>query len=64
MLTPAEDLEDQLVALVAVLAQQYVQPLEGRRLERLEAVPGEHITDHRERMLALLDVGGEEITRA
>ncbi len=63
VLAAAQDLEDQLVALLAVLAQQHVEPLEGRRLQRLEAVAREDRPDDGERMLPLLDVGGEEITR-
>ena len=62
MLTPPQDLEDKLVALVAVLAEQHVQPLEGGRLQRLEAVLAEYRADDGERMLALLDVGSEEVT--
>ena len=33
-----EDAEDELVALVAILAEQRGQPLHGRRLQRLEAI--------------------------
>lgn len=57
----AEDLEDELVALVAVLAGEHVETLEGRCLERLEAEAGEHRTDGREGALTLLEFGCEEI---
>jgi hypothetical protein len=38
VLAALEDLEDELIALVAVLAQQRLEVLDRRRLERLEAV--------------------------
>jgi hypothetical protein len=62
VLATAQDLEDQLVALVAVLAEQHVQPLEGRRDQRLEPVPGEHRPDPRKGMLPQLPLGSEEVT--
>src|SRR5262249_58878428 len=49
VLTAAEDLEYELVALVAVLAHEDIEPLEGRGRERLEAVRREHRPDMRER---------------
>src|SRR5207248_11396690 len=62
VLAAPKDLEDQLVALVAVLAHEHVQPLERGRGERLEAVPCEHRPDQGERPLAGLVLAGEEVT--
>jgi hypothetical protein len=64
VLASAEDLEHQLVGLIAVLAEQDVDALERRRLQRLEAVAGEDRAQHAERRLAFLVVGGEEVARA
>ncbi len=62
VLAAPEDLENQLVAFVAVLAQQHIESLEGRRLQRLVAVAAEHVADDREGMLALVHLRGEEVT--
>jgi hypothetical protein len=62
VLTTPQDLEDELVALFPVLAQQHVQPLERRGLQRLKPVPREDRTDDRERALPRIQLGGEEIT--
>src|SRR5262249_13480653 len=62
MLPATEDLEDQLVALVAVFAQQDVEALEGGRGERLKAVPREHRPDLFEGAFPELLVAREEIT--
>jgi hypothetical protein len=61
VLATAQDLEDQLVAVVAVLAEQHVQPLEGGGDQRLEPVPGEHRPDPRKGVFPQLPFGGEEI---
>ena len=63
MLATAQDLEDQLVAFIAVLAEQHLQSLEGRRLQRLETVAGEDRADHREGSLPPIDLGGEKVAR-
>src|SRR5215470_9558849 len=62
MLPATEDFEDQLVALVAVFAQQDVEALEGGRGERLEAVPCEHRPDPPEGAFPELPVAGQEVT--
>ena len=62
VLAAAQDLEDQLVAVVAVLAEQHVQPLEGGRDQRLEPIPGEHRPDPRKGVFPQLPFGGEEVT--
>ncbi|WP_346041445.1 hypothetical protein [Actinomadura chokoriensis] len=64
MFTAPEDLEDQLVALVAVLAGQGLQPLERRRLQRLEPVPLEHPANLREDMLTGTQCTGEKVPGA
>jgi lipoic acid synthetase len=73
MLAATEDLEDQLVAILAVLAQQHVEPLEGRGLQRLETVSGEHRADHGEGCPNIFEcwedreatflIGGDQCTR-
>ena len=64
MLAAAEDLEDQLVALVAVLAREGLHALEGRRLQRLEPIPLEDVADRREYVLPYPQVARQEIPRA
>ena len=63
LLTPGEDAEDELVALVAVLAEQRVEPLEGRRVHPREAVRLEHLADRRHGPMAAGDLVGEEVAR-
>ena len=58
-----QDLEQQLVAFIAILAEQGVEALEGRRLQRIEAVTFEYITDNRRDVAALAHVEGKEIAR-
>src|SRR5215469_8988179 len=62
MLPAPENLEDQLVAFVAVFAHQDVEALEGGSGERLKAVPREHRPDPREGAFPELTVAGEEVT--
>src|SRR6185437_11594106 len=62
VLAAAQDLEDELVAFLAVLAHEDVEPLEGRGRERLEPVAGEHRPDERERALPGLELAGKEVT--
>ena len=64
VLAALEDLEDQLVAFLAVLPEQRLDVLERRRLERLEAVPLVHVPDHADDVLAAPDVVRQEIARA
>src|SRR5439155_360131 len=62
VLAAAQDLEDELVAFLAVLAHEDIEPLEGRGGERLEPVAGEHRPDERERALPGLELAGKEVT--
>src|SRR5690606_13938875 len=64
MFSTAQDLEDQLVALVAVLAGQGLQPLERRRLQRLEAVPLEHLANLLEDPVTGAQRTGEKVAGA
>src|SRR5262249_9343801 len=61
VLATAQDLEDELVAFLAVLAHEDVEPLEGRGGERLEPVAVEHRPDERERALPGLELAGKEV---
>jgi hypothetical protein len=45
VLAPAQDLENELVALLAVLPEQRLDVFEGRGFERLESVPLVHVAD-------------------
>ena len=63
VLASLEDLENQLVAFVAVLPEQRLDVLERRRLERLEAVPLVHLPDNPDDVLTSSDVVGQEIAR-
>src|SRR5207245_7517163 len=56
VLAAAKDLENQLVALLAVLAEQRVDVLERRRLERLEPVALVDVTDAPNDVLAPADL--------
>ena len=64
MLAALQDLEDELVALVAVLAEERLDVLEGRRLQRLEAVAFVDVANDADHVLAPADVVGEKIARA
>ena len=59
-----QDLENQPVALLAVLPHQRLDVLDGGRLERLEAVAPVHVGDHADHVLAPPDVLGEEVAHA
>jgi hypothetical protein len=63
VLAAPQDLEDELVTFVAVLAHEHVEALEGRRLQRLEAVRGVDTVNNGERALPGFQLGGEEIAR-
>ncbi len=64
VLAAPQNLEDQLVAFVAVLAQQRLDVLERRRLEWLEAVALVHLADDTNDVLPAADVGRQEVSRA
>ena len=64
VLAALEDLENELVALLAVLAEQRLDVLERRRLERLEAVALVDIAHHADHMFPAPDVVGEEVAGA
>ena len=59
-----EDLEDELVALFSILAEQRLDVLDGRRLERLEAVALVHRGDHIDDVLPATDVLRQEVAHA
>ena len=61
VLATAQDLEDELVAVLAVLAHEHIEPLEGRSGERLEPVAREHRPHDVEGPLPGLELAGEEI---
>ena len=64
VLAALQDLEDQLIAFVAVLAEQRLDVLDRRRLERLEAVTLVDATNHADHVGAAADVGREEVPHA
>ena len=64
VLSAAENLVNQLVAFLAVFADERLDVLERRRLERLEAVPLVHVANDTNDVLAPADVGRQEITCA
>src|SRR5207245_255644 len=64
VLAALQDLENELVALFAVLADQRFDVLERGRLQRLEAVALVHTTDDPEDMLAAADVVRQEVAGA
>src|SRR5262249_36395395 len=64
VLAPPQDLEHQLVGLIAVLAEQHIDALEGRGLQGLEAVAREYGAKRREGSLAPAVLGSEEVARA
>ena len=59
-----EHLEQELVALVAVLTQQRVQCLHGRRLNLLETIEGIHVADGIENIVSLCHLLGTEVAGA
>ena len=63
-LTPLQDAEDELVALVAILPEQHVEPLHRRRLERDEAVPLVRALDLIDDHPARSHRAGEEVAHA
>ena len=64
VLAAAEDLENELVAFLAVLAEQRLDVLERRRFERLEPVALVDAPDDADDVLAPADVVGEEVACA
>ena len=64
MLAPAQDLENQLVALLAVFAEERLDVLERRRLERLEPVLLVHTPHDADDMLAPADIVRQKIARS
>ena len=64
MLTPAQHLEYELGALVAVLSRQGLDVLEGRRFERLEPVAPVHVLHDADDVVAAPDILGEKIAHA
>ena len=60
-LAALQDLEDELIALVAVLAQQRLEVLDGRRLDRLEPVALVDARHDAHHMLPAADVVGQEV---
>src|ERR1044071_7164616 len=61
MFAALQNLENQLVAFLAVLAEQRLDVLERRRLERLEPVALVDVADHTNDVFAPANVVGEEI---
>jgi hypothetical protein len=59
-----QDLENELVALFTVLADQRFDVLERRRLERLEAVPLVDTADDPDDVFAPADVRRQEVARS
>ncbi len=64
VLAALEDLEDQLVAFLAVLPEQRLDVLDRRRLQRLEAIALVHAADHADHVLAPAHVLREEVAHA
>ena len=64
MLAALQDLENELVALLAVLAEQRLDVLERRRLERLEPVALVDAADDADDVLAPADVVGKKVAGA
>ena len=62
VLAALEDLEDELVALFAVLPEERLNVLERRRFERLESVPLVHLADDTNDVLPPSDVVGQKVT--
>ena len=61
VLAALEDLEDQLVAFLAVLPEQRLDVLERRRLERLEAVALVHTSNDVDDVFPPTDVIGKKV---
>ena len=61
VLAALQDLENELVAFVAVLAQQRLEVLHRGRLDRLEAVALVDARHHRHHVLPAADVVGQEV---
>src|SRR6185436_16984857 len=64
MLTPPENLEDELVTFFTILTQQGFNVFERRSFERLETVFLVHLTHDIDDVFATSNVRREEITRA
>jgi hypothetical protein len=64
VLTAAQALEDQLVALFTVLAEERLDVFEGRGLEGLEAVSLVHAPNDANDILPPADVGGQKVAGA
>ena len=60
-LAALQDLEDELVALFAVLSQQRLEVLDRRRLDRLEPVALVDARHHGDHVLPAADVVGQEV---
>ena len=63
VLAALENLENELVAFFAVLAEQRLDVLERGRLERLEPVALVHLANDADHVLAATDVVGQEVAR-
>ncbi len=63
-LAALEDLEDEAVALFAVLAEERLDVLDGRRLDGLEPVALVHVGDDADDVSAPPHVGGQEVAHA
>src|SRR5690606_8300400 len=61
VLAALQDLEDQLIAFLAVLAEQRLDVLDGGRLERLEPVALVDAADDADDVLPPTDVGRQEV---
>ena len=64
VLAALEDLEDELVALFPVLAQERLEVLHRRRLERLVPVPLVHRGDDANDVLATAHLVGQKVAHA
>ena len=63
VLAAAQNLVNQLVALLAVLAEQRLDVLEGGRLQRFEPVVLVYVAHDADDVLAPADVGRQKIAR-
>ena len=61
---PLEQAIQQLVALLAVLAEQRRQVLDRRRLERQKSVPPVHLAHHGHHVVTLRQLGRQEVAHA
>ncbi|GLZ15616.1 hypothetical protein Acsp04_58510 [Actinomadura sp. NBRC 104425] len=64
MLAAAQNLEDQLVAFVAVFAGQGLQPFERRSLQRFEPISREYFANSCENAFTPSQGIGEKVSRA